>query len=464
MAKRDNGKKFWNFVGNLQGDKVVWMIVLLLILLSIVAIFSSTPLLAIQQHTTRTAIMKEQLLISLAGLFFIILCYNIRSQRFFRAISKLGWGFSMLLLIFLVAHGNLGVIKALYINDAWRSISVFGFQVHVFEVVKVAMVMYLSWAVDAYQNKKLHPIFFKDSPWVQKHADGITKFTYVYFPMLSVCVGIMPGSLSSTLFIGGIMFVTILVGGISVKELILPFVGAIALLLLLVAIDKATPKPIFPHLESALARLENNREHQLEVIRTKPRNSIEFQRALDKMKQPMSAKIAVHEGRGILIGKGPGGSTQRYVVPVMFEDYMFSFIIEEYGILGAIVVIFLYISLLARGSMIVRNCDNLFAKSSWAGLVLRSTGQAMMHMFINVGIGPLTGQTLPMVSHGNSSFIMFSIAFGIILSISRSAKRKMDKEIQAAQARAQLEAMPADEPDMEALNELNDIEEIDNLE
>ncbi len=464
MAKRDNGKKFWNFVGNLQGDKVVWMIVLLLILLSIVAIFSSTPLLAIQQHTTRTAIMKEQLLISLAGLFFIILCYNIRSQRFFRAISKLGWGFSMLLLIFLVAHGNLGVIKALYINDAWRSISVFGFQVHVFEVVKVAMVMYLSWAVDAYQNKKLHPIFFKDSPWVQKHADGITKFTYVYFPMLSVCVGIMPGSLSSTLFIGGIMFVTILVGGISVKELILPFVGAIALLLLLVAIDKATPKPIFPHLESALARLENNREHQLEVIRTKPRNSIEFQRALDKMKQPMSAKIAVHEGRGILIGKGPGGSTQRYVVPVMFEDYMFSFIIEEYGILGAIVVIFLYISLLARGSMIVRNCDNLFAKTAVAGLVLLITGQAMMHMFINVGIGPLTGQTLPMVSHGNSSFIMFSIAFGIILSISRSAKRKMDKEIQAAQARAQLEAMPVDEPDMEALNELNDIEEIDNLE
>ena len=464
MAKRDNGKKFWNFVGNLQGDKVVWMIVLLLILLSIVAIFSSTPLLAIQQHTTRTAIMKEQLLISLAGLFFIILCYNIRSQRFFRAVSKLGWGFSMLLLIFLVAHGNLGVIKALYINDAWRSISVFGFQVHVFEVVKVAMVMYLSWAVDAYQNKKLHPIFFKDSPWVQKHADGITKFTYVYFPMLSVCVGIMPGSLSSTLFIGGIMFVTILVGGISVKELILPFVGAVALLFLLVAIDKATPKPIFPHLESALARLENNREHQLEVIRTKPRNSIEFQQALDKMKQPMSAKIAVHEGRGILIGKGPGGSTQRYVVPVMFEDYMFSFIIEEYGILGAIVVIFLYISLLARGSMIVRNCDNLFAKTAVAGLVLLITGQAMMHMFINVGIGPLTGQTLPMVSHGNSSFIMFSIAFGIILSISRSAKRKMDKEIQAAQARAQLEAMPADEPDMEALNELNDIEEIDNLE
>jgi cell division protein FtsW len=428
MAKRDNGKKFWNFVGNLQGDKVVWMIVLLLILLSIVAIFSSTPLLAIQQHTTRTAIMKEQLLISLAGLFFIILCYNIRSQRFFRAISKLGWGFSMLLLIFLVAHGNLGVIKALYINDAWRSISVFGFQVHVFEVVKVAMVMYLSWAVDAYQNKKLHPIFFKDSPWVQKHADGITKFTYVYFPMLSVCVGIMPGSLSSTLFIGGIMFVTILVGGISVKELILPGVVAVGVLAACFGINAISPddhKP-FPHLESAKNRVTSDSiDNQIEILRTEPRNSKKFQETLDKMKQPVSAKIAIHEGG--LIGKGPGRSTQRYVVPIMFEDYMFSFIVEEYGLLGGILVIILYISLLARGSIIVRNCDNHFAKTAVAGLVLLITGQAMMHIMINCDLGPLTGQTLPLVSHGTNSFLVFALVFGILLSISKDAHESITR-------------------------------------
>jgi cell division protein FtsW len=277
----------------------------------------------------------------------------------------------------------------------------------------------------------------------------------------------MVGSLSSTIFIGGIMFITILIGGISVKELILPGVIAVGLLLGCIGINsiciKKDIKTPFPHLASAMARLSSDSTgKRLETIRTAPQNTTEFQDALDKLKQPVSAKIAIHEGG--LIGKGPGRSTQRHVVPIMFEDYMFSFIIEEYGILGAIVVIFLYISLLARGSMIVRNCDNLFAKTAVAGLVLLITGQAMMHMFINVGIGPLTGQTLPMVSHGNSSFIMFSIAFGIILSISRSAKRKMDKEIQAAQARAQLEAMPADEPDMEALNELNDIEEIDNLE
>ena len=144
------------------------------------------------------------------------------------------------------------------------------------------------------------------------------------------------------------------------------------------------------------------------------------------MKQPVSAKIAIHEGG--LFGKGPGRSTQRYVVPIMFEDYMFSFIVEEYGLMGGILVIILYISLLARGSIIVRNCDNHFAKTAIAGLVVLITGQAMMHIMINCDLGPLTGQTLPMVSLGKSSFLMFSLAFGIILSISRIAKRKIARE------------------------------------
>ena len=139
-----------------------------------------------------------------------------------------------------------------------------------------------------------------------------------------------------------------------------------------------------------------------------------------------SAKIAIHEGG--LLGKGPGRSTQRYVVPIMFEDYMFSFIVEEYGLLGGMLVIILYISLLARGSIIARNCDNHFAKTAVAGLVILITGQAMMHIMINCDMGPLTGQTLPLVSHGNSSFLMFSIAFGIILSISKMARRKIARE------------------------------------
>ncbi len=454
--EKNKGHKFWNFVDNLEGDKVVWMIVLMLMLISIVCIFSSTSLLAIQQHSSRMSIAKEQLVIALLGLGLILLCYNIKSIGFFRFFSKLGYFLSIGLLVFLAAHLDLGTIKAVKINEAWRAIRIGGFQLHVFEVVKVAMIMYLAWAVNEYKNGGLKKpglimLITKGKPL----SDLWQKIIYIYFPIFSVCVGIMVGSLSSTIFIGGIMFLTILVGGISIKELFLPGLAAVAVLVICIGLNRINPdKPLFPHLQSALNRTENSTEHYLEIMKENPRGSAEYQKALDKIKQPMSAKIAIHEGK--IFGKGPGRSTQRYVVPVMFEDYMFSFIIEEYGLLGGILVIILYISLLARGALIVRNCDNHFAKTAVAGLVMLITAQAMMHCFINCDIGPLTGQTLPMVSHGNSSFLMFSIAFGIILSISKMAKKKIDREVAQAE--------PLTEVRDEIQAEMDDLERLDNVE
>lgn len=430
MAEAAKKKKtLWNFVDSLEGDKVVWMIVILLILFSIVAIFSSTSLLALQQHTTRMAIISEQLVLSLAGLGVIVLCCCIKKIGFFRIVSQLGYAVSIGLLSILALQISAGPIKALYINHAWRIVSVFGFQVHVFEVVKVAMIMYLAWAVNSFRNDSftLANLLGKKYPFWNKPI--VKKITYIYFPIFSVCVFLMVGSLSSTLFIGAIMFTTILIGGIRVRELIIPGLAAVVLLAGCIGLNScfdAGKKP-FPHLDSALNRItENGIEENLRIIRESPQNSQEFQDALDKVKQPISAKIAIHEGG--FFGKGPGRSTQRYVVPIMFEDYMFSFVVEEYGMLGGIFIIILYISLLARGSIIVRNCDNHFAKTAVAGLVLLITGQAMMHIAINCDMGPLTGQTLPMISHGNSSFLMFSLAFGIILSISKMAKRKIDRE------------------------------------
>ena len=121
------------------------------------------------------------------------------------------------------------------------------------------------------------------------------------------------------------------------------------------------------------------------------------------------------------------------MVPDISEDYMYSFIIEEYGFVGGVLVIFLYISLLARGSIIVRNCGkDQFAKLGVAGLCILISGQAFLHMFVNADIGPMTGQTLPLISHGTSAFICFCIAFGVILSFSRIAARRIDKETRAA--------------------------------
>ena len=437
-------KTLWNFVDSLEGDKVVWMIVILLILLSIVAIFSSTSLLALQQKTTRMAIIREQMIVSAAGLGVIIVCCCIKKIGFFRIVSQLGFAFSMGLLAILALHIKSGPVKALYLNRAWRIVSVFGFQVHVFEVVKVAMIMYLAWAVNSFRNDSfaIANLLGEKYPFWKKPL--VKKFAYIYIPIFSVCLVMMMGSLSSTVFVGGMMFVTIMIGGISVKELVKPAAALTVFLGLIAYIDsgREDDRKLFPHLDSAISRVTGpGEEDNMRIIMESPRNSKEFQDAVDDIRQPLSAEIAIHEGG--LIGKGPGRSTQRYIVPIMFEDYMFSFVVEEYGLLGGLFVIILYISLLARGSIIVRNCDNHFAKTAVAGLVLLITCQAMMHIAINCRIGPLTGQTLPMISHGNSSFLMFSLAFGIILSISQMAKRKIARE--AAKAEPLVDRMVRDE-------------------
>ena len=423
MAEEKNRKtSIWTFADHFEGDKVVWIIVLMLFLFSIVCMFSSSSRL-LRDGMTRLDLVKNQFFVALAGMVVIIILYNIKNIKFFRWCSQWGFLISFLLLGLLDAHVSLPFIKALNINNAYRILSIAGFQVHVFEVVKVAMVLYLAWAMDALRRGELRGpenLFWK-------------KAIYLYAPFLIIFAMIIPGSNSSALIIGLLMFVMILLGGGN-----LPDMAALALLALLVlgicfglySATKHNEHPLFDRIGTGISRVFENDDWEQQVI-DNPKGTIAYQEALDAIRQPYSAKIAVKQGG--LIGKGPGQSTQRYVVPDMSEDFMYSFIIEEYGLLGGIFVIFLYVSLLARGSIIVRNCGNdHYAKLTVAGLCLLITGQAFLHMFVNADIGPMTGQTLPLISHGNSAFLCFSIAFGIILSFSRIAARRIDKETRMA--------------------------------
>ena len=119
----------------------------------------------------------------------------------------------------------------------------------------------------------------------------------------------------------------------------------------------------------------------------------------------------------------------------IYSDYMFSFLIEEYGLFGGILIVILYISLIARSSMIARLCGNEFAKIAIGGLAFLITGQAFMHMLVNVDIIPMRGQTLPLISDGASAFLMSCLAFGVILSISRMAKKKIQTVEESAMTR-----------------------------
>ena len=457
MSARTKKKAgFWNLTEELEGDKIIWMIVFMLIMFSILAISSSTSLLAIQQKSSRISIAMEQVIMSVAGLGIIGVFYKFGNVGLFRLVSRYGFAISFFMLAFLASHfQGIPFFKPVSINKAWRCISIFGFQLHVFEFVKVLMIMYIAWAMDAIKTGRTE---MADELGKMNHlkwlkTDMGKKFFYVVGPIIVTVMMLALGSNSSAMFIGLVMIATALIGGLDMKYIaslgILAVVGAGAIY----GTYKLSGGHVFQRLGLVVDRLALAANDPLEKLHNAKVGTLEFQEILDKTRQPVSAKVAVSEGG--FFGKGPGKSTQRYIVSVMYEDYMFSFIVEEYGIIGAILVLMLYGSLLARGSIIVRNCENHYAKTLVAGMVLLVSGQALMHMFINVDLGPLTGQTLPMISHGNSSLLAFSMVFGIILCISKMAKKKIAQET----AKAEPIIVTQDEV-KDSLNDLDALEEL----
>lgn len=435
---------FWNFIDNIEGDKVVWIIVFLLIMVSILAIFSSTSLLKEGSKDRMDFIMDHMVIVGI-GLLLIFGLYNIKKIAVFRILSQFGFGLSIILLLLLDFHVKIpGVIEAERINGAWRTLRIANQQLHVFEVVKVSMVMYLAWAIHAYKEDQEAIGKRKKSKYLKianslaggrNSASSSQSFwkraIYMYIPILTVCVLTLMGSGSSAVFIGVILIATLLIGGMPFKEIALAGAAGLACLLLIVGVYNATDGKVFGKFER-IATMNSRLSADYDAARLnelRPR-SREFYDLLDDIKQPYSAKIAVHEGG--LLGKGSGNSTQKYVVSNIYGDYMFSFLVEEYGLFGGILIILLYVSMLARGSTIARLCSNEYAKIAVGGLSVLITGQAFMHMFVNVDLGPMTGQTLPLISHGSFAFLVFCIAFGVILSISRMARNRIREEEEAA--------------------------------
>ncbi len=431
----------WRFFDRVKGDKVVWIVVLLLIMISLTAISGSTSLLALQNGTTRVSLFTRHLLVCAGGLALIFFCYFVPSMKWFEKLSKYGFLVSFLLLVPLLLreHFNIAnIIKAEYLNGAWRVIRVWKFQINVFEVVKVAMVMYLAWACKTYRNdgftlsKKIAAIRtgkeHDKTPFSFMNTRLGQLVFYIVIPIATTAMMILPGGNSSAIFIGLVMGATMVIGRVEFKYILLTLVVGVTLLGSAYGLYKLSDGHLFTRIGTGLERSKDDPtpDDLFRIKDEKGENSTEYKKALQKMQQPYSAKIAIHEGG--LFGKGIGGSTQKYVVPQIYGDFMFSFILEETGLLGGIAIIILYLSLLARGTIIVSNSDDDFAKTAAGGLVLLIAGQAFMHILINLDMGPLTGQTLPMISHGSGSFLCFSLAFGIILAMSKTAKNKTAAE------------------------------------
>ena len=411
-----------------EGDKVIMIIILLLLMASFLAIFSSTPMLPTQDSRLQT--MTEHGIVALLGIGIMFVLYHIKIDRW-RGIAMLGFIGSFIMLAMLLLEVNIpGVIRTQKINGAVRNFIVAGFQVHVFEIVKVAMLMYLAWAMDALKRENSSEEE-KEIRLADKLADNVKwleflkkpfwrRAFYIYAPTMIIGMMIFFGSGSSAIFVCAILIAAMLLGDIPLKDIFLAFVAVALLVFSLVTVYKVSDGKRVQRVGTMISRMKAD----YDINRLEGLKGDEYNNMVDTLSQPVSALIAVHEGG--MIGKGIGNSTQKYRVQNIYGDYMFSFLVEEYGLIGGVLVLILYVSLLARSSILARMCNNNFAKYMLGGMAILIAGQAFMHIMVNVGIGPMTGQTLPLISHGASAFVIFCVAFGFILSVSRMAKKKIE--------------------------------------
>ena len=417
-------RRVWN--GGLKGDKVILIVAFLLMLVSLIAVPSSAPLLAQEIGVERIEIMTSQLTVVMLGAVIILFFYIFGGKRLYRFIGRFGFALSLAMLLILVLDLDLGFAKAGSFNGAQRVIVILGKQLHVYEFVKVLMVLYTAWALDSYKSGT-----FRMSKWLASLSPKLAFFDtligektlYIYTPLMLILGLVLTGSNSSALFLAFILILLIIIGGVDLKSIV--SIGLALLLVggLLLGAHKAGILTI-NRFDTARERIANDEKALIDtLIMYRPGGDsydpVKFEETRDKLRQSVSAQLAIKEG-GIL-GKGVGKSTQKYVVPVIFGDYMFSFIIEETGLIGAAIILLLYFSVLARGALLSKRCEDYFEKVLIAGLSILVTCQAYMHMMVNVHFPfvPQTGQTLPLVSHGTTSFIVFSAVFGMILSISR---------------------------------------------
>jgi len=459
MIGEKTGRKALNWTERFKGDKVILMIALLLMLISVISVFSSTPLLALETKTDRISIMASQLKVMGFGVIIIALLYIFGRSKAYRWVGKYSFIVCLGMLLVLVLNLHLGIIEAGSINGARRIIKVFGKQLHVYEFVKVLMILYLAWALDTYKeggfkltrllSGRFPRLAFLEKPLWQ-------KIVYIYLPIVITTGCVMMGSNSSGLFVALVMILVIMVGGIDIKDIAIVG-GILGILVVGLYISYKQGWLKGSRIETAISRITNDDEDTMQVLLDSKPGSREYNDARDKLRQPVGAQLAIKEGG--FFGKGIGNSTQKYTVPVIFGDYMFSFLIEETGIVGALFIILLYYSLLARGTMVAKDCDQYFDKLVTVGLTILVTGQAFMHMAVNVHfpLVPQTGQTLPLVSHGTTSFIVFSLVFGILLSVSRQSWLKMqDREKNVAPILVHHDEVQASLSDVEMMDDVQE--------
>ena len=364
-----------------RGDRYLWGLIAFFMLLSLLSVYSSSVGVAYSSHHGNTFyFLRTQFIMLMLGLLIIVVTHWIPYIKYMQ-FATIGLVVAIVLLVVTLFAG-------VSINSAtrWLEIPIIGLRLQTSDLAKVALVIYLARGLTVYQHE-------------------LNSFSVVTMklmvPIAIVCVLIMSENLSTAVMIFGISMIILYIGRVPFKFL-LTYAGMGLAAVILFA---------------SLLLVFKKDDNRVQVWKNRIETYFSGESTPDADYQSNQAKIAISTGK--LFGKMPGKSTQRNLLPQSNSDFIFAIIVEEYGLFGAIIVIMAYLALMFRGVQIARKCDYAFPALMVLGLTVMIVFQAFLNMLVAVGLFPVTGQTLPMISWGRTSVMVISFSLGAILSVSR---------------------------------------------
>lgn len=391
-----------------RGDRYIWGIYIALLLISIIELFSASST-EVKGENVYGPLIRHSIFLAL-GFVIVIMFQNIH-YKYFKNLSWVAGIVTILLLIWTIVDGT-------NVNGAQRAIEINGFSIQPPEIAKLTIVLLLA------------SILSKNQGYKSINSKGVWQCALVV-PIF--CVFLIDNGLTNTLMIFCISFATFIIGGMEMKKIVMLlciyfiFVGCYFGVKNIINDDEEEDTELVAEAEEETKKSGRSATWENRIARfmagVSPGDAI-----TDENRQPMYAHYA--QANGGIWGEGPGNSMERSRLPLAFSDYIYSIIVEDTGIVGGLLLLLLYLLLLLRAGIIAWKCTRAFPCILITGCAVLITFQALVHIAINVGLIPVSGQPLPLISKGGTSVIVMSATIGLMLSVSRFAVQSKDiKEI-----------------------------------
>ena len=403
----------------IKGDGIIWMVFFFLCIISVLEVFSASSGLTYKTGSYWKPVAYHSFLL-LIGIAFMIVTMNIKC-RYFKIVTPFALLISLLMLIAVLIVGQTT-------NGAQRWIDFFGIQFQPSELAKGAVILAEAQILSAMQTAN----------GADRHA-----FRYIMYISCPILLLIAMENLSTAALLFLTVIIMMFIGRVPKtqlgKLLGVLMLGVIFVFSLVMLVGKNEDPAKAQNTELSMTeQVEPKKEsfltgkvfHRFDTWKARIVKFMDDREIapedidLDKDAQVAHANIAIASSN--LIGKGPGNSVERDFLSQAFSDFIYAIIIEEMGIWGAVIVCLLYIILLFRTASIANHCVNAFPALLIMGFALLLVTQAMFNMAVAVGLAPVTGQPLPLISKGGTSTIVNCVYIGVILSVSCSAAKRED--------------------------------------